>query len=271
MTRKKFIIFSAIVSAFALALPFVCNEQLTETHYTLHSEKVREPIKIAFISDLHNTKYGRDMSELINSVDHFSPDVVILGGDFFDMTWSESNSLVFATDIRTKYPCYYSLGNHEFKKTGESDNIKTGMFKLGINVLDGKYADIKVKGDTVRIHGIDGGSYRDQLDACKRSILPDAYNILVNHYPEEFPRMSTLGFDLILSGHAHGGQWRFPLLLPNGVISPGEGLFPHYTGGLYTENGSQMIVSRGLARCPRDILIPRIFNRPEIVFITISK
>ena len=269
MTRKKFIILSAIVSAFAIALPFVCSEKLEESSYSLSTDKLSSSAKIAFISDLHNTLYGRDMSEITSSLERFRPDIVLLGGDFFDYVWGEPNSVKLAELLSENYPCFYALGNHEFKR-GQQDIIKKEMSALGIKVLDGKYADAAVGDSTIRIHGIDGGSYKEQLSACTDAILPDAFNILLNHYPEEFPELSRLGFDLILSGHAHGGQWRFPPILPNGVISPGEGIFPYYTGGLYSENGSRMLVSRGLQRCPRDIIIPRVFNRPEIVLITIS-
>ena len=269
MTRKKFIIISALVSAFALALPFVCNEKLEESFYSLTTDKLSSPARIAFISDLHNTLYGRDMSEITSSLERFKPDIVLLGGDFFDYVWGEPNSVRLARILPERYPCFYALGNHEFKRS-QQDIIKKEMSALGITVLDGKFADFRTGESTIRIHGIDGGFYKEQLKTCVNAILPDAYNILLNHYPEEFPELSKLGFDLILSGHAHGGQWRFPPVLPNGVISPGEGIFPHYTGGLYYENGSQMLVSRGLQRCPRDIIIPRVFNRPEIVFITIS-
>ena len=269
MTRKKFILVSAIVSAVALALPFICNEKLETSYYEFHTDKPVPELKIAFISDLHNTLYGKDMCEITDNLKSFAPDVVILGGDFFDFEWDEPNSVRFAKYLSVRYPCFYALGNHEFK-CGQQDIIKRGMSELGITVLDGKYSDIKVGGSTVRIHGIEGCSYREQVKACTEAILPDAYNILINHFPEEFPQVSGLGFDLILSGHAHGGQWRIPLLLPNGVFSTGEGLFPHYTGGVYVENGSQMLVSRGLQRCLRDIVIPRVLNRPELVFITIK-
>lgn len=268
MSRRKFIITSALISALVIAIPFVCNESLECSYYSITTDKLASPVRAAFISDLHNTKYGRDMSGLIGAVDSFEPDIVIFGGDFFDAGWAESNSMVFATEMQRRYPCFYSLGNHEFKK-GEQNAIKTGMSKLGITVLDGKYSDVTVNGETVRIMGIDSGMSRDQLESCKNALDKDIFCILLEHYPEDFPFISEFGFDLVLSGHAHGGQWRLPPLI-NGVYSPGEGFFPKYTSGIYSLNGSEMLVSRGLQRCPRDLVIPRIFNRPEAVFITIG-
>ena len=94
----------------------------------------------------------------------------------------------------------------------------------------------------------------------------ESFNILLIHRPENFEHYADLGFDLVLAGHAHGGQWRIPGLL-NGLYCPGEGLFPKYAGGLYQIDGTTMIVSRGLAK--ESNFVPRIFNRPELVIIDI--
>ncbi len=270
MSRKSFIIKAAVISAIVISLPFICCETLSEVRYSISSDKISAPVKLAFISDLHNTRYGKNMSELIGSIDRFSPDVVILGGDLFDMYWGEENSLLFAKTLAAKYPCCYALGNHEFKYY-DNERIKSGAAEIGLTVLDGKYKDITASnGGKVRIIGIDGAGWKEQLRSAKDAVSDDIASVLVDHYPEEFPELNSLGFDIILSGHAHGGQWRFPPFI-NGVYSPGEGLFPKYAGGLYEENGCKMIVSRGLQRCCRDIIAPRVFNRPEVVFITIDK
>lgn len=267
MTRKKFIILSSVISALLIAIPFACNETLKEVNYSFATDKISSPVKLAFISDLHNTPYGQNMSELIASVDNFAPDAVIFGGDLFDKIWGEHNSVIFVKDMLTKYPCFYSLGNHEFNHY-DDERIKREMTALGVRVLDGKYEDITVNGSTVRIIGIDTIERKYELKAAEEAISSELPNILVEHFPEDFPVLRDKGFDLILAGHAHGGQWRFPPFI-NGVYSPGEGLFPKYAGGEYNENGTTMYVSRGLQRCLLDVLFPRIFNRPEVVYITV--
>ena len=270
MTRKKFIVLSAVVSALIIAIPFVCNESLSEVYYSISTDKVSFPVKIAFFSDLHSTLYGAGMSELVDSADRFAPDAVIFGGDLFDFRWGEENSVTFVKKLVAKYPCFYSVGNHEFHNgLQEEELIKSEMSKLGVIVLDGGFSDISANGSTIRIHGIDGGDYTDQLENCISGISDDLYSILINHYPYQYPWLSLENFDLILSGHAHGGQWRFPPFI-NGIYAPGEGILPKYAGGEYLENGTRMIVSRGLQRCLRDFIIPRIFNRPEAVYITIE-
>ena len=268
MTRKKFIITAALLSAVIIAVPFACNEDLLTVRYDIITDKLSAPVKIAFLSDVHNTLYGKDMSELIGAVDDFAPEAVVLGGDLFDYVWEEENSQLLVKRLVQSYPCFYSLGNHEFKK-GRQEQIKREVSALGVHVLDGKYSDLETSGGTVRFIGIDGCVWTEQLSAAKNAAGFNCANVLINHYPEEFNELTGSGFDLILSGHAHGGQWRLPPLI-NGVFSTGEGFFPKYAGGLYTEGSTKMIVSRGLQRCIRDIVIPRIFNRPEAVFITLS-
>lgn len=268
MTRKKFIIVSSILSALLIALPFACNETLKEVYFSFPTDKVASPVRLAFISDLHNTYYGRGMSELIAAVDGFSPDAVIFGGDLFDKYWGEPNSVTLVKSLVSRYPCLYALGNHEFNHF-DDERIKREMAALGVTILDGAYRDITANGSTVRIIGLDDLERKYEFEAAQEALSPTLPNILVYHYPEDFPSLRDKGFDLILAGHAHGGQWRFPPF-NNGVFTPGEGFFPTYTGGLYTEHGTRMLVSRGLQRSPRDILFPRIFNRPELVLITVA-
>ena len=110
-------------------------------------------------------------------------------------------------------------------------------------------------------------SINEQLSKVNELSQNDNYTILLSHRPELFELYTTYNFDLVLSGHAHGGQWRIPGIL-NGVYAPNQGLFPEYAGGEYQDNGTTMVVSRGLAR--ETTLAPRIFNRPELVIIDLK-
>ena len=92
----------------------------------------------------------------------------------------------------------------------------------------------------------------------------DNFNILLSHRPEFFNLYLKTPMDLIFSGHAHGGQFRLPFI--GGLVAPGQGLFPKYTSGPYTQNGATMFVSRGLGN---SIVPVRIFNRPEILLVTL--
>ena len=106
-----------------------------------------------------------------------------------------------------------------------------------------------------------------QLNKISEKLDKNSYKILLTHRPEKFEEYTQYDFDLILSGHAHGGQWRIPGIL-NGLYAPNQGLFPKYAGGYYEIDDKKMIVSRGLAR--ESTLIPRFYNRPELVIIKLQ-
>ncbi len=88
--------------------------------------------------------------------------------------------------------------------------------------------------------------------------------MLLVHRPENYADYRKYAFDLVLCGHAHGGQWRIPGIL-NGLYAPSQGLFPKYAGGYYNEESVPMIVSRGLAR--ESTIVPRFYNPPELVIV----
>jgi len=94
----------------------------------------------------------------------------------------------------------------------------------------------------------------------------DGYRILMCHHPEYWclrePMLRDRKIDLVLSGHAHGGQWRF---MGHGILAPGQGLLPKYTGGIYDGQYGSMIVSRGLSNPYR--FVPRWGNPCEIVYV----
>ncbi len=138
-------------------------------------------------------------------------------------------------------------------------------------MLEGERADIDINGQSLSLFGIDDPEageteFSRQLKFCGGHIDKNRYSILLSHRPERIESYLEYDFDMILAGHAHGGQMRLPLLM-NGLFAPDQGWFPKYAGGLYPFGKSQMIVSRGLAR--ESTRMPRLFNRPEIVIINL--
>ena len=106
--------------------------------------------------------------------------------------------------------------------------------------------------------------WQSQLEDVTAALEGDVCSILLSHRPERVADYTGRGFDLVLSGHAHGGQWRIPLL-GVGLIAPNQGLFPRYAGGTYNLEGTTLVVSRGLAR--ESTRIPRLYNPPEVVVV----
>lgn len=235
-------------------------------HYSISTPKVTEPVRIAQISDLHSEYYGRIMKNLLNALDEQSPDIVVLTGDIFDDIKDNGNTRTFVEGAVKKYPCYYVSGNHELRK-GLWKTFRQEAANMGVTVLEGE--NININGITVCGASSTGDgrlTFEESVEKCADE-AGDSFNVLLAHYPERVDFYRSFGkFDLILSGHAHGGQWRVPFLI-NGLFAPEQGLFPKYVGGIYPSDEGTLIVSRGLARTRE--LIPRIFNNPELVIIDI--
>ena len=253
----------AIVCGLAVFAGIDCNLSLKTVHYEIESEKITAPVKIAFLSDVHNSLYGKGQSELIEGIAEFGADIVLFGGDLFDEHNGEENSWALVDALAGEYPCFYAIGNHEMK-TLKPDFYKKEMAEHGVTVLENKAALIEINGQKLCICGTE-----NMYEANNISPFKDYFSVDLHHFPEDFPVMSTKSFDLILAGHAHGGQWRIPYLI-NGVFAPGEGVLPKYAGGYYNENGTEMIVSRGLYKNISCVFMPRIFNHPELVLITLK-
>ena len=155
--------------------------------------------------------------------------------------------------------------------------------ECGITRLSGEMASVEINGTHLNICGLDDpyewaeGIEQSESDLLhfheqlkQVASLPEdvvSYTILLTHRPEMFELYRQYDFDLVLAGHAHGGQWRIPGIL-NGLYAPGQGLFPAYAGGQYEQNGTTMIVSRGLAL--ESTWVPRFYNRPELVIVELS-
>lgn len=269
MTKKdkptKKYLFLKILGALA-AVFFILSAisfPLRTVRYTLVSRNVSKKVRIVQISDLHSCSYGKDMKNLINAVDAAEPDIIVLTGDIFDNRTDNKNSDTLLKTIAKKYPCYYVSGNHEY--WGNMwDTFSRRAESFGITVLQGENVDI----DGITICGASAKSdIGDSVKVCADNADTDSFNVLLAHFPEQIDFYRSFGkFDLVLSGHAHGGQWRLPPFI-NGLYAPGQGLFPKYAGGRYDFDDTTFIVSRGLSRTMEHF--PRIFNNPELVVIDI--
>lgn len=289
-SRKRLII-SAILLILTGLLAAALDCRMAVRRYELDTALVSAPVRIALVTDLHSCYYGDEQKTLIEAVDAQSPDLVLLGGDIFDDKMDDANTELFIAGIADKYPCYYVTGNHEHWSGAENFAAKMAILeKYGVTILSGRCEIIEINGETISLCGVDDpdsympsdiiappgytdaenesvSSFEQQLDAVREQSDNGNFTILLSHRPELFESYAERGFDLVLCGHAHGGQWRIPGIL-NGLYAPNQGLFPPYAGGRYEQGGVTMIVSRGLAR--ESTIVPRIFNRPELVVIEIK-
>lgn len=239
-------------------------------------------VRVAPVTDLHFCAYGEGQRELLDAIDGQAPDLVLLGGDIFDDHLPDDNAISFLRGVGGRYPCYYVTGNHEYWSGEAGFEAKMAALEAcGIVRLSGEAVDVQVRGARLRLCGVDdpsawanraflehaAGSFAQQLADVAPAAEDGVFTLLLAHRPEFIDRYSQCGFDLVLAGHAHGGQWRVPGLV-NGLYAPNQGFFPAYAGGRYANAGTVMIVSRGLAR--ESTRLPRFYNRPELVIVELG-
>lgn len=273
--KKKYLRLFGIILLIAFLFA-AFDVRLKTVHYTIESDKIHFSIRIALVTDLHSCKYGEEQKTLVSAVNKEEPDIVLLGGDIFDDVISDDNTKIFLQAISNKYPTYYVTGNHEYWSR-RVDGMLDWLRENDIEILDGKTTFININGQLISLSGVDDPDVKrytekekdfyDQLEEVGANKDDDLFTILLAHRPAFVDEYLKYNFDLILCGHAHGGQWRIPYIL-NGIFAPDEGWLPSYAGGLYDFDNSQMIVSRGLAR--ESTRVPRIFNRPELVIIELK-
>jgi predicted MPP superfamily phosphohydrolase len=267
-------------AALAALAALAFSQSLSVSHYRVETGKIVGQVRLALVADLHSCDYGDGQSELLGAIGAEQPDAILMCGDIFDDDLPPGKAIDFIEGVSAKYPCYYVSGNHEFW-SGEADAFKDMLESRDVAVLEGTSGILEVRGERIRIGGIDdpdtdrhasrSAPYAEQISRLGASGGDGGdgmFTVLLSHRPERIEELLPLKPGLVLSGHAHGGQWRLPLILENGLLSPNQGLFPKYASGAHSFGDTELIVSRGLAR--ESTAAPRIFNRPEIAVILIS-
>lgn len=260
---------------------YIFSNKVANRTYCVYSPLVDAELRLALLSDLHSNITDKNLALVKNSLAEASPHAVMLLGDILDKRLDfKANALELLNWLGKNYRCFYVSGNHEARDSNRLSAAVGVIEAAGINALDGRRAFLHADGLTkpVKIFGIASpvlyGGFEEFFDAMKAVVSDrdalsgdgDCFRLLLAHHPEHHDAYKKCGFNLILSGHAHGGQVRIPGVL-NGLYAPGEGFFPGYAGGKYElDEHCTLIVSRGL--CVN--ALPRIFNRPEIVYVDIK-
>lgn len=231
------------------------NYNIDVREIVVKDEKIKENINMVLISDLHSIDYGYELIDKLHNIDI---DVVVLVGDIVDESYDIKAVYEFLEYIGKNYPTYYVSGNHEFKMLN-IHYIKNKLKNYGIQVLEGECQ--KFKG--INMCGIDD-IIESRTDQLSKIVKDDSYSVLLAHRPSFIDKYLKYDYDLVLSGHAHGGQIKIPFII-DGLVAPDEWLFPKYFDGLYEFDNGKMIVSKGLAK--DKFFVPRLYNRPEIVVV----
>ncbi|QWG50637.1 metallophosphoesterase [Bacillus mycoides] len=275
---KRIILIIGILVGISIFL-YLQNNLISITEVKISSSKIPSSFKgykILQISDLHNKKFGDNQDVLIQKVKSINPDIIAITGDLIDSkSYDAEMSMQVIRELVKEYPVYFVTGNHE-KWSGKYNSLEKKLKKQHVTVLRNEHVIIQKGGHEINLLGIDdpefntgdideGSIVKDAIVKAKIETLPDRYNVLLSHRPEFLEEYAEEKVDLVLSGHAHGGQVRLPFI--GGLVAPNQGILPKYTAGLYEQQNTSMIVSRGLGN---SIIPQRVFNRPEIVVVQLN-
>ena len=257
------------------------NNSIVTTEYNFSSDKVPQNFKgykIVQLSDLHSKSFGNNQSDLVKKVKKVNPDLIVFTGDLIDSDrYDEKISLTLMEKLVQIAPVYYVTGNHEWW-SGKFNSLEDKLKDTGVQVMRNTVEEIIIGNDKIQMIGIDDPAKVNESYAERAIAEEDITNsikgleegvdfkILLSHRPELFSLYSQYEFDVVFSGHAHGGQVRIPFI--GGLVAPNQGLFPEYSSGMHDVDNTTMIVNRGLGN---SIIPLRVFNRPEIVVVTLKR
>lgn len=256
------------------------NFKIDVTEYAIESvdlPKNFDGFKIVHLSDLHNTEFGKDNEKLLKIIKEQKPDAVFVTGDTIDGFYTNIQiPIELFKEILKICDVYFVVGNHESRV---NINIYTEFIdtltEIGVIVLKDSCALIEKGEEKIQVIGLnDASEYKADYNSDYTVKITETINnlddesffsILLSHHPELFPEYKNTDIDLVFSGHAHGGQFRLPFI--GGIIAPEQGLFPEFDAGVFNENNTTMIVSRGLGN---SIIPVRINNSPEVVVVALK-
>ena len=279
--NKKTVLIVSVLVILCLGIWTLCgNIALEVNEYEIVSDRIPEAFagfRIAQVSDLHNKDFGEGYGQLLTLLSEINPDIIVVTGDLIDSRQTDLDvALEFAWQAGKIARVYYVSGNHE-ARVPEYEDLKTGLVKAGVMILENQKVQITREGESITLMGIDDPSFQeDYLFGDSESVArqaiedlkneSDGYTVLLSHRPELFDLYVDTGMDLVFSGHAHGGQFRLPFI--GGLVAPNQGFFPEYDAGQFTEKNTTMIVSRGVGN---SIIPMRFNNRPEIIVVEFQK
>lgn len=257
------------------------SNRFVVSRHQVRDKRILKKVRAVVLADLHNKQYGKENERLLAAIAECEPDFVLVAGDIPTAHPGESLDVAIhlMRKLAEKYPVFYGNGNHEhrlklypntYKDMGE--RYGKALEEAGISPLVNSYMTLQEYGITIYGLEIDRFYYKrfrvqhmepEYLSGLLGQADPVTYNVLLAHNPDYFPRYAGWGADLVCSGHTHGGMVRIPFL-DKGVVSPRVSFFPKYDGGVFTEGGSTMIISRGLGM--HEIPI-RLFNPGELIVI----
>lgn len=271
----------AVLLVLAVAGGFWLNWQLwglkvTETEVTLSRlPEGFDGLRIVHLSDLHGHEYGENSQTLLDKVAEQKPDLIVMTGDMIDQEGQLAMIPALARGLADIAPIYYVTGNHEWALgSSVTLRLKGILEQCGVTVLSNQYEVLERNGSWLVLAGVDDpNGFADQttpeeLYAAIQAQYPSVFTMLLAHRNDHFDQYAAAGYDLVLSGHGHGGIVRLPFT--DGLLGTNRRLFPTWTAGVYTLEDSTLFVSRGLGNNTVPMPGFRLFNRPDLAVLVLS-
>lgn len=275
MTKKRIFVIILMILCILSVWTIWGNVTVGVTRYHVTSNCLPHSFdgyKIAVVSDFHNAQFGNNNSTLVEKIKKKHPDIIVITGDLIDSNKTDIETAVqLVSELTEIAPCYYVTGNHEAWIKEQYMELEKGLIAEDVVILHDNVIKLTKGSESIQLAGLDDPDFTDRDTYIQESMLQTRisdmslskeYCILLSHRPETFEAYVSEEVDLVLSGHAHGGQFRLPFI--GGIIAPNQGLFPDFDAGKYIENNTIMIVSRGIGN---SIIPVRFNNRPEIVIV----
>ncbi|UOO37620.1 metallophosphoesterase [Oscillospiraceae bacterium CM] len=266
--RRVGLVFFLLICLSVSYLFYDSNTSLVTDAYSLYFENLPpsfDGYRIVQLSDIHAAVLGQNNATLLAAVQKARPNIIVITGDLID----SKNDLPIVSPLVQALtgiaPVYFVTGNHEWR-SGALNSLLSVLTARGVTVFRNSFVRLTVGEESIVLAGVDdpnGPADMKTPEALMSEIhaqVGDPFVILLAHRNDALARYASLGIDLVLSGHAHGGLVRLPLT--DGLIGPSREWFPKYTSGVYTDGATQMLVSRGIGNRTG---YPRLLNNPELV------
>ena len=280
---KRLLLLIVILALFSCMVMVIDCNRFVIREYHCENKRLKNPLKIVQLSDLHNKSFGKGNSRLIRAIKELNPALIIVSGDMYTSLPGKETVTAqkLLEELVKSYPVYYANGNHEQKTKEETEEFgslyedyRQKLSGMGIHFLSNEH--VYLKDYNISLYGLE--IHRHYYRKFRKQILkadqvreylgvpdPSSFHMIIAHNPDFFEAYAAWGADLVFAGHVHGGLMRLPIL--GGVIAPSMKLFPKYDGGEFHEGNATMILSRGLGTHTLPI---RIFNPGELVVVKLT-
>lgn len=257
-----------VLVAGGLVLAGLPYQKIDTAYHVIHSPKIRHTVRICVLSDLHCRRFGEKQSRITEKVRKIQPDLIIIPGDLFDADRDYEISFELIDQLK-EYPLFFTSGNHDMYLVNDIENLRNRLKEMDVHVLEDQDECFKAHDQEIELFGMTDHGRKPAIQASDLRYMyhTDDFRILISHRPDYIDFYRNAPCDLIISGHAHGGQWRIPFT-HQGIYAPSMKFFPKYTEGIHDLNGRKLFISRGLAS--GDPHIPRLYNNPEIGVIDLK-